>query len=69
MRDVRNPSPKGAGRASRGADRFIAAIGINQHTYELWQSEHGNPGMSAFLALDPIPGTTDVPRIIDKIFW
>lgn len=69
IQGVANPSPRGGGRTAWGWERFTAAIGINQHIYEIWQREHGNPGMKAFLALDPTPGTTGVPRIIDKVFW
>jgi hypothetical protein len=66
---VPNPSPRGAGRKLWGWQQFMAAIGINQHIYELWQAVNGNPGYSAFLALDPTPGTTGIPRIIDKGLW
>jgi len=66
---VPNPSPRGAGRKSWGWQQFMAAMGINQHIYELWQTANGNPGYSAFLALDPTPGTTGIPRIIDKGLW
>lgn len=66
---VPSPSPQGAGRASWGCQQFIAAIGANQHIYELWQAANGNPGLHAFLALDPIPGTTGISRIIDKGLW
>lgn len=69
MQGVPNPSPRGGGRTSWGCDRFLAALGINQHIYELWQHEHDNPGIDAFLALDPTRGTTGVPRIIDKVLW
>ena len=66
---VPNPSPRGAGRRSWGADQFLAAIGVNQHIYEMWDAANGNPGLEAFLALDPVHGTTGVPRIIDKVLW
>jgi len=66
---VPNPSPRGAGRNSWGPDQFLAAIGANQHIYETWQAANGNPGFEAFLALDPVYGTTGVPRIVDKILW
>ena len=66
---VPNPSPRGAGRNSWGPDQFIAAIGANQRIYETWQELNGNPGFGAFLELDPTPGTTGIPRIIDKVFW
>jgi len=64
-----NPSPRGAGRHGWGSQQFLAAIGINQHIYELWQAAHGYPGKHAFLALDPPPGTTGIPRVIDKALW
>lgn len=64
-----NPSPRGGGRLAWGWERFMAALGINQHIYELWQREQGNPGVGAFLALDLPPGTSGIPRIIDKVLW
>lgn len=66
---VPNPSPRGAGRNSWDAARFMAAIGVNQHIYELWQRQNGNPGLQAFLALDPAIGTSGIPRVIDKLLW
>ena len=66
---IPNPSPQGAGRLAWDWTRFVAAIGINQHIYELWQRNHGNSGLPTFLALDPAAGTTGVPRIIDKVLW
>lgn len=66
---VPNPSPRGAGRRSWGADQFLAAIGVNQHIYEMWDAANGNPGLEAFLALDPLHGTTGIARIIDKVLW
>jgi len=66
---VANPSPRGAGRNAWQWQQFIAAMGINQHIYELWQAANGNLGYSAFLALDQTPGTTGIPRIIDKGLW
>jgi len=66
---VPNPSPRGGGRDSWGWKQFMAAIGINQHIYELWQAANGHPGLADFLALDPTPGTTGIPRIIDKSLW
>lgn len=66
---VPNPSPRGAGRRSWDAARFLAAIGVNQHIYELWQQQNGNPGLQAFLAIDPAPGTSGIPRIVDKLLW
>ena len=69
VKGVPNPSPRGGGRNNWMADQFLAAIGANQHIYELWQSAHGNPGLFSFLELDPTPGTTGIPRIIDKVLW
>lgn len=66
---VANPSPRGAGRNAWRWHQFIAAVGVNQHIYDLWQMANGNPGLRAFLALDPTPGTTGIPRIIDKSLW
>ena len=66
---VPNPSPRGAGRRSWGADQFLAAIGVNQHIFEIWDAANGNAGLGAFLALDPVSGTTGIPRIIDKVLW
>jgi hypothetical protein len=66
---VANPSPRGAGRNAWQWHQFMAAIGVNQHIYELWQMANRNPGLQAFLALDPTPGTTGIPRIIDKSLW
>ncbi|MCK4726359.1 MAG: hypothetical protein KAT29_11165, partial [Anaerolineales bacterium] len=66
---VPNPSPRGAGRRSWGADQFLAAIGVNQHIYEMWYVANGNPGLQAFLKLDPVHGTAGIPRIIDKVLW
>lgn len=64
-----NPSPRGGGRTSWGWHQFMAAVGINQHIYELWQAANLHPGLAAFLALHPTPGTTGIPRIIDKGLW
>jgi len=69
MAGVPNPSPRGAGRNGWDWKRFLAATGINQRIYELWQSAHGNPGLHAFLAVDPPAGMSGVPRIIDKVLW
>lgn len=69
LKGVPNPSPRGAGRTAWQWQQFVAAIGVNQHIYELWQLANGNPGFQALLALDPTPGTTGIPRIIDKGLW
>lgn len=66
---VPNPSPRGPGRKNWDWTRFVAAIGINQHIYELWQRGNGNPGLPVFLTLDPVAGTNGVPRILDKVLW
>ncbi len=66
---VPNPSPRGAGRNSWGADQFLAAIGANQHIYEMWSKANGNLGLQKFLSLDPVHGILGVPRIIDKVLW
>lgn len=66
---IPNPSPRGAGRRSWSADQFLAAIGMNQHIYEIWDLSNGNPGLQAFLALDAVHGTAGIPRIIDKVLW
>ena len=66
---VMNPTPQGAGRHSHDADTFLAAIGINQHIYEIWQSSHRSLGLPYFISLDPTTGTTGIPRIIDKLLW
>jgi len=66
---VPNPSPRGAGRRSWDAARFLAATAVNQHIYEIWQQQNRNPGLQAFLAIDPVPGTSGIPRIIDKLLW
>lgn len=68
-RGVVNPSPRGAGRNAWQWHQFMAAVGVNQHIYELWQVANGDPGLQEFLALDPTPGTTGIPRIIDKGLW
>ena len=69
MVGVPNPSPRGAGRLNWDASRFMAALGINQHIYELWQGGNGHPGPRPFMALDPTRGTTGIPRIVDKLLW
>lgn len=69
IHSVLDPSPHGGGRNSWAWQQFMAATGINQHYYELWQAANGHPGLPTFLALDPTPGTTGIPRIIDKGLW
>jgi hypothetical protein len=64
-----NPYPRGAGRIAWKEQQFMAAIGVNQHIYELWQAAYGNPGLREFLAIDPVQGTTGIPKIIDKGLW
>ncbi len=66
---VSNPSPRGAGRSGWHWHQFMAAVGVNQRIYELWQAANNGPGLQAFLALDPTPGTNGIPRIIDKSLW
>lgn len=66
---IPNPSPRGAGRANWDSARFVAAIGINQHIYEIWRSNNHNPNLRDFLALDSARGTTGIPRIVDKLLW
>jgi hypothetical protein len=63
------PNPSPAYRAGWGGQQFLAALGVNQHIYALWQTANGNPGLANFLAVDPAPGTTGIPRIIDKVLW
>lgn len=65
---VPNPSPRGAGRNGWRQDQFLAAIGISQKIYELWNAANGG-GITGFLALDKTMGTTGIPRVIDKILW
>jgi hypothetical protein len=69
MNGTRNPSPRGAGRHSWGADQLLAAVGVNQHIYEAWNVNNGTPGLPGFLALDGTLGTTGIPRIVDKGLW
>jgi hypothetical protein len=64
-----NPSPRGHGRGNWQCLQFLAALGVNQHLYELWQATHGSPGLVAFLGLDSTPGTTGILRVIDKVLW
>lgn len=68
-----NPSPRGAGRNSWQSDQMLAAIGINQHIYELWNTANGMVGLPGFLALDKTVGTTGIPRgiprVVDKGLW
>lgn len=69
MNGTRNPSPRGAGRHAWGADQLLAAVGVNQHIYETWNAANEMAGLPGFLALDPTPGTTGIPRIVDKGLW
>jgi hypothetical protein len=69
LKGVANPSPRGAGRNAWQWHQFMAAVGVNQRIYELWQVANGNAGLQEFIALDPTPGTTGIPRIIDKGLW
>jgi hypothetical protein len=69
LHGVANPSPKGAGRSNWDSARFIAAIGVNQHIFELWKNVNTSRCTVDFLALDPTPGTTGLPRVIDKLLW
>lgn len=64
-----NPSPRGAGRNNWRAHQFCCSIGYNETLYNTWQTRNGNPGLAAFMALDPTPGTTTINRIIDKGLW
>lgn len=64
-----NPSPLGGGRYSWGKDQFLCAIGFYARIYHDWQEANGNPGLAAFLSQDPAPGTTGIPRLLDKVFW
>ncbi len=66
---VPNPSPRGAGRNSWGADQFLAAIGVNQHIFEMWSATNSNLGINEFLLFDLAHNTTGIPRIIDKVLW
>lgn len=66
---VVNPSPKGNGRHSWDATRFLIAIGINQHIYELWMRANKTLNKADFLKQDPTSGTTGIPRVIDKVLW
>ncbi|MCX6696263.1 MAG: hypothetical protein NTV84_01620, partial [Methanoregula sp.] len=66
---VVNPSPRGAGRDSWDSFRFTQAIAFFERIYSDWQIENGNPGLAAFLKLDPVTGSTGIPRIMDKVFW
>lgn len=66
---IPNPSPRGAGRNKWDSARFVAAIGINQHIYELWQQHNGGAGLPAFIEIDPAEGSIGIPRIVDKLLW
>lgn len=62
-----NPSPRGAGRNSWDAQRFVQAIAFYARIYQEWQAANGNPGLAAFLALDA--GAISPIRVLDKVFW
>ena len=64
-----NPSPRGAGRYIWDSYRFTQAIAFYERIYFDWQIANGNPGLTEFLKLDPVSGTTGVPRVIDKVLW
>ena len=64
-----NPSPRGDGRKSWKRDQFLCAIGLYARIYHDRQEANGCPGVTAFLALDPVEGTTGIPRLLDKVFW
>jgi hypothetical protein len=64
-----NPSPQGAGRYYWDSHRFIQAIGFIERIYWDWQIANNIPGRDTFLNLDPIRGTSGVPRVIDKVLW
>ena len=64
-----NPSPRGSGRYQWAKDHFLCAIGFYARIYHDWQEANGCPGMTAFLSLDPVQGTTGIPRLLDKVFW
>lgn len=66
---VPNPSPRGAGRHSWQSHQFLCAIGVSETIYTNWQVANNNPGLSGFLGLDKTPGTTGVPRVLDKVLW
>ncbi len=68
-RNKLNPSPQGIGGRAWGWQQFVAAMGIDQHIYELWREPRGDPGLGAFLALDATGGATGIPRLIDKGLW
>jgi hypothetical protein len=64
-----NPSPRGCSRNRWRKDQFLCAIGFYARIYHEWQEANGNPGMTAFLSLEPVQGTTGIPRFLDKVFW
>jgi len=69
LKGLPNPSPRGAGRNSWGSDQLLCAIGANQAIYEAWRMASGSSNLASFMVLDPTPGTTGIPRIVDKILW
>ncbi len=64
-----NPSPRGGSRNRWRKDQFLCAIGFYARIYHEWQEANGRPGMTAFLSLDPVQGTTGIPRLLEKVFW
>lgn len=64
-----NPSPRGGSRNRWRKDQFLCANGFYARIYHEWQEANGNPGMTAFLFLDPVQGTTGIPRLLEKVFW
>ncbi len=64
-----NPSPRGGSRNRWRKDQFLYAIGFYARIYHEWQEANGRPGMTAFLSLDPVQGTTGIPRLLEKVFF
>lgn len=64
-----NPSPRGEGRTNWGADQYLCAIGFYSKIYNAWQEINKQQGLEVFLSLDPVEGTTGIPRLLDKVFW
>jgi len=64
-----NPSPKGNGRKNWDCYRYTQAIAFYERIFTDWQNTQENSDLGKFLKLDPVQGTTGVPRIIDKVLW